>query len=285
MGTSQSSSGSPSGVPMVPPWTPDPAPPADGTEGNDGGDDQDSGDENDAQQPMPPLPPVPFAPTGRFGPARRALGGFARSGSTDDMREGVGRYVSKGLGGSGTAARRFEGTARTAGSLYGALSATSTGQPAAPGSPLDPALLRGRSVDEVMDALVEAVRPVDGTQDTESSRFAINNALSDVLNRHPDADLLNLTEEQRLFAIERYIAQDVFNRFDLDVGKHLREKSPTLQAEMARAREVKNYIREAVAAAFRKARGAAQALNSRRIGSIVRASLQEAFEVFEGYLS
>jgi len=136
-----------------------------------------------------------------------------------------------------------------------------------------------------MDALVEAVRPIDGTQDTEASRYAINDALSDVLSRYPDADLLNLDEEQRLFAIERYISLDVFNRFALDVGKHLRENAPGVAAELARFREVKNYIRETVAAAFRKARGAAQALDARRIGGIVSASLQETFEVFEGYLS
>lgn len=285
MGTSQSSSGSPSGVPMVPPWAPDPVPPDDGAQGDEGADDQNGDAADDTQQPASPPPPIPVAPTGRFGPARRDLGSFARSGSTEDMRKGVGHYVGKGLGGSGTAARRFGGTARTAGSLYGALSAASAGQPAAPGSPFDPALLRGHSADEVLDALVEAVRPVDGTQDTEASRYAINDALSDVLSRYPDADLLNLTEEQRLFAIERYIALDVFNRFDLDVGKHLRENAPGVAAELARFREVKNYICETVAAAFRKARGAAQALDARRIGGIVRASLQETFEVFEGYLS
>lgn len=287
MGTSQSSSGSPSGAPMVPPWVPDPVVPANSDQGDDDGDDQnitdDAGSEN--EQLRPPPGPVPVAPTGRFGPARRALGRFARSGSTDDMRRGVGHYVSKGLGGSGTATRRFGGTARTAGSLYGALSAASAGQPAVPGSPFDPALLQGRSADEVMDALVEAVRPVDGTQDAEASRYAINDALSDVLSRHPNADLLNLDEEQRLFAIERYIALDVFNRFALDVGKHLQDNAPGVNAELARLREVKSYIRETIAAAFRETRAAAQALDTKRITGIARRALQETFEVFEGYLS
>lgn len=282
MGTSQSSSGSPSGAPMVPPW----AEPNGAGQGGDAAPDSAQPDDSDAPSaPKPPPPAVPIAPTGRFGPARRDLGSFARTGSTGDMRRGVAHYVNKGLGGSGTATRRFGGTARTAGSLYGALSAVSTGQPAAPGSPLDPALLQGRSADDIMDAVVEAVRPVDGTQDAEASRHAINDALSDVLTRYPDADLLNLSEEQRLFAIERFIALDVFNRFDLDVGKHLRENAPGVAAELSRFREVKNYIRETVAAAFRKARAAAQTLDARRISGIVRAALQETFEVFEGYLS
>lgn len=287
MGTSQSSSGSPSGVPMVPPWVPDPAAPDDGAEGGNSGDDDDGSDDTGThtQQPTAPPPAVPVAPSGRFGPARRDFGRFARNGSSEDMRRGLGHYVSKGLGGSGTATRRFGQTARTAGSLYGALSAASAGQAATPGSPLNPALLQGRSADEIMDAVVEAVRPVDGTQDTEASRYAINNALSDVLNRYPEADLLHLTEEQRLLAIERYIALDVDNRFNLDVGKHLSEKAPSVTAELARFREVRNYIRETVASAFRKVRTTTQALDAERIRSVASATLRETFEVFEGYLS
>ena len=285
MGTSQSSSGSPSNVPMVPPWVPNVPPDSNNDRGDVDQADDAGTDTGGSQQPTPIPPPVPVAPIGRFGPARRNLGSFAHSGSTDDMRKGIGRYVSKGLGGARTATRRFSGTAHTAGTLYGALSAASTAQTTAPGSLLDPAILQGKTADQVMDAVVEAVRPVDGTQDTEASRHAINDALSDVLTRHPDADLLNLSEEQRLFAIERFIALDVFNRFDLDVGKHLRENAPSVKAELSRFREVKTYIRETVAATFRKAQAVSQALNSHRISTIVRSALQETFEVFEGYLS
>jgi hypothetical protein len=97
--------------------------------------------------------------------------------------------------------------------LHTALSSLAAGRPAAPGSPLDPALLAGRSVQEVMDAVVEAVRPIDGTQDAEATRAAIRDALSELLTRFPEADLLNLDPEQRSFAIERYSAIDVFRRF------------------------------------------------------------------------
>ena len=98
------------------------------------------------------------------------------------------------------------------------------GQPFEPDSPLDPGRLAGRSARDIMDAVVEAVRPVDGTQDAEASRQAVNEGLSDLLDRYPDADLLNLHEEQRLFVIERFIAQDVYNRFILDVGKAVQDK-------------------------------------------------------------
>src|SRR5437870_9526365 len=113
MGTSASSSGAPSGVPMVPPWVPDVVP----ADGQDTGSDDapDLPPPNTTPAPAVPPPPVPIAPPGRFGPSRISLGRYARSGSSAEMRRGLGHYVSKGLGGGGTATRRFGGTASTAG--------------------------------------------------------------------------------------------------------------------------------------------------------------------------
>lgn len=285
MGTSQSSGGPLSGVPMVPSWVPPPPPdgelpfdsmlpPADG--------------ENPVippNQPTVPIPTpsIPIAPSGRFGPTRINLGKFASTGDGGSMRRAVGHYIRKGYGGSGTAVRRSGSTASTAGALYGALSAVAAGQPAAPGSPLDPALLAGRSAQDVMNAVVEAVRPVDGTQDAEVGRAAICNALSELLARFPEADLLNLSDEQRGFAVERYVALDVFRRFDLDVGKHIRDKAPSATTALSRLKQVRDYVKETVSAAFRKLRDAGRAITSGRVGQVVRDALRDTFEVFEGY--
>jgi hypothetical protein len=160
-------------------------------------------------------------------------------------------------------------------------------QPAAPDgardNPLDPALLAGRSADEIMNAVVEAVRPVDGTQDAEASRAAIRDALSELLTRFPEADLLNLTPGEREFVVERFTAHDVFQRFDLDVGQTIREKAPNASMGLARMKQALAYVKETVAAAFRKLRTAGQTLTAGRITEVVRAALQETFEVFEGY--
>ena len=282
MGTSSSSSGSPSGTPMVPPWVPDPVPPADDRPGND---DLEAPDDDAPDASLPPSgQPVPVAPPARFGGARLRLGSFARTGSANDMRMGVGHYVRKGLGGGRTAVRRLGGTARTAGTLYGALSAATTGQAFGTGSPFDSADLAGRSADEVMGAIVEAVRPVDGTQDSEASRSAIGKALSELLTQYPDADLLNLSQEQRLLAVERFIACDVFNRFELDLGKTIQEKAPSVASALSRLREVRNFIMQTVAAEFRKLTANSSGLGFRKVASIVRDALGKAVAVFESYL-
>jgi hypothetical protein len=199
------------------------------------------------------------------------------------MQRGLRDYVKKGYGGRSTAVKRFGGTASTAGALYGALSGVAGGQAAAPGSPLDPALLAGRSAREVMDAIVEAVRPADGTQDAEASRAAIKDALSELLTTYPDADLLNLTEDQRGAAIERFVAIDVYQRAALDIGKTIQEKAPTATVSLARLKEVKDYIKQTVAAAFRKLRATGDRVTTGRVNQVVRAALEETFQVFEAY--
>ena len=282
MGTSSSSSGSPSGTPMVPPWVPDPVPPL----GDGAGDDDGIPPEGDAPDlaAKPQAQPVPIAPPARFGGARTRLGSFARTGSVDDMRKGVGQYARKGLGGGGTAVRRLGGTARTAGTLFGALSAAAAGQASGPGNELNPAVLAGRSADEIMGAIVEAVRPVDGTLDGEASRAAIGKALSELLTRFPDADLLNLSEEQRILAVERFLAWDVFNRFELDLGKTIQEKAPSAASALSRLKEVRDFITQTVAAEFRKLAAGAASLGSSKVSAIVRDALGLAIGVFEGYL-
>jgi len=285
MGTSQSSSGSPSGVPMVPPWVPDiPLPPT----STEGAPPDAVPEPDDATSPAPlpvePRQPIPIAPARRFLGANRNLGDYARSGDGASMRRGLGQYVKKGYGGSTTATRRMGGTAQTAQALYSALSGGQGNPATATGSPLDPALTAGSSADEVMDAVVEAVRPVDGTQDAEASRTSIKDALSEVLNQFPDADLLNLQPEQREFAVERFVAGDVFRRIDLDIGRTIREKAPNAATGLGRLKEVREYVRETVSASFRQLRETGQRLAAGRITQIVQSAIRETFQVFEGYV-
>ncbi|WP_236461904.1 MULTISPECIES: Qat anti-phage system associated protein QatB [Pseudomonas] len=200
------------------------------------------------------------------------------------MRKSLREYVRHGYGGSKTTTARFGGTASIAGAFGSALESVADGsQQAGPGV-LDRALLQGRSASEVMDALVEAVRPVDGTQDAEAERASIRGSLSDVLVRYPDADLLNLSAEQRAFAIERFTAMDVFHRYELDMCKTIQEKAPSASVAMRRLKEIKDYIKECVSASFRKIATARTPLTTARISQVVTQALQDTFEVFEGYV-
>ena len=275
MGTSSSSAGPGAGVPLVPPWVPDlPVPDEDGSDC----DPADTGEE------APRAAEVPLAPQGRFGPARRSLGRFGKDGDLSALERGLGHYVRRGYGGAGTATRRLGGTVQTAALLYGALSSPVGGAQAEASNEVDLLDLNEKSADEIMDALVEAVRPTDGTLDSESARGAIRDALSDLLSRFANADLSALTEEQRIYAVERYVALDVFGLFRLDVGKALQEKAPSDREALSRFNDVKDYLTEAVSARFRILAGMGRRMTGSNIANLTREALQQTFQVFEEYV-
>lgn len=270
MGTSQTSHGPGSGVAMVPPWADD----VDDSTGDPDGGLDGAGEED--------KPPVPTAPPGRFRDARRSIGGFTRTGNTHDLQRALRHYVSSGYGGSGTMSRRFGGTAATAGRLNSVLSSGTRPD----GTALrDATLTSGTDVNDVLDAIVDAVRPGDGTQDAESSRLAVRDALVALLERFPDADPLSLTDAQREFVIERYAALDVFGRFCLDLRATIMDKAADAATGLNRLKQVRAFINEQVSAAFRNVRERGGATNTANVASLTRQALREAFSVFEEYLS
>jgi hypothetical protein len=268
MGTSGSSDGPGPNVPLVPPWVP-PLPTA-------------------PTAPVNPTPPtVPLAPPARFGTTRLNLGKFASTGDRDYLSKGVGNYFKTGYGGGGTASGRFGGTAQSAGSLFGALSGGGgAGVARTPErDALEEAVRNGAGTDEVIGALIEAVRPVDGTQDAEAGRRALADTLSELMTRHPTADPLNLTPAQINLSMALFIANDVYARFFLDVGKSIIEHAPSVTTGLARLKEVKEYIREVVVAQFNKLTATGIPTTKSRMVEVVSSVLKDAVDVFEEYAS
>lgn len=288
---------------MVPPWTPPlppvppelpqppeplapPAPePPDPEEDQVDQDGQSDGPpEGDNEPKTAPQSPPPLAPPGRFGGARKGLSDYARNGDRSGLQRSLKHYVKHGYGGAKTTTARFGGTAAVAAMLGGTLQSVAEGTSQTNANLIDPVLLKGRSASEVMDALVEAVRPVDGTQDAEAERASIRGSLSDVLVKYPNADLLNLAPEERAYAIERFTAMDVFHRYELDLGKTVQEKASSALVAVRRLKEIKEYIKECVSASFRSIEATGVRLTTGRISQVVTQALQETFEVFEGYI-
>lgn len=291
MGTSQSSGGPGAGIAMIPSWVPllpaGAQPP--GAEVTPSGPQSTSISPtppsaspplSEPTQPASPKPAVPIAPSGRFNSARRNLGAFAKGGDTRHLKRSLRNFVRQGYGGASTTTRRMGGTVAGGAALYDAL--TSLGGAGAPS--LDPAVLRGQSAKDVVNAIIEAAHPVDGTLDAEGRRSSSGEALAELLTQHPNADLFNLTEEHKFTVVETFVANDVYHRIDLDVGRTLRDKAPSVATAMSRLNEMRNYVREVVAASFRKLKSAGQVLTRQSMSRIISSAINETFAVFEGFL-
>ena len=233
-----------------------------------------------AQQVLAPQ----VAPPRRFQPARTNLGGFAKTGDARSLRRGLGHYSRTGLGGAATAASRMGGTARTAGGLYNVLESFSSGAATPAGISLNATTLSGRTPSEIADAITEALRPIDGTQDGESARDAMSRAFAELLEEDPTANLLDLGPAQIERVVEAYIANDLTNRVELDVGKAVLDKAPNAATGVARLEEMKAYVRQEIARAFRARAANGERLNNSNAATLTSNVLRDAFEVFESYL-
>jgi hypothetical protein len=302
MGTSASSPGPGSNVPLVPRWVPavppppvpPPVPPA-MPPPNVPLPQLPANPQNPNRIPTPavplplPLPPgaplqVQLAPPRRFLGTRALLGRFAGSGSRADLRKGLGRYVRDGLAGSAAGARRMGTTARTASALYNTLSALQAGQATRADLGVDPATLTGRTAKEIMDVVVEAIRPNDGTQDAEANRQSIAIATADLLAQFPNADLTALSSDQIELLVERYVAHDLCQRVELDVGSQIEKKAPDAATAVRRLEEMKDFVAAEVHSVLQARRDRGERLQRDRVGALITATMQEIFRVFEEYL-
>ncbi len=148
----------------------------------------------------------------------------------------------------------------------------------------DAAGLAGRSAREIIDRVARFVSPSDGTQDAESSQRAINAALSDLLDADPNADIASLTEQQINWVLERHIVYEIVQRIELDVGKSILDNAPSPASAIARMKEIREYVEETVAAAFRAQRQTGRALDGSTASKLTGNVIQETFKVFEEYV-
>jgi hypothetical protein len=176
------------------------------------------------------------------------------------------------------------GTARNAGSLYGALEALSSGAGVPPALAFNLSSLTGGNQAQVADAIVDALCPVDGAQDTDAARDAMSRAFSDLLDQNPAVDLSALTPPLIEQVVESYIAHDLSHRIELDVGKAVLDKAPTAAEGVVRLDEMKAYVRQEVAARFRARAGTGQPMTRQTAAALSSAVLRDTFDIFESYL-
>lgn len=251
MGTSASSKGPGSGVPLVPAWV-----------GND-----------------PTL-----AEPARFKNARTNLGSFAKTGSNDSLKRGLGHYSKTGLGGASRGTSRMGRSTSAAGGFVDVLSALRDGTALPPAAQLDPATLAGKSQQEVADAIIDAVAPTDGTQDAESSRDSAARAFAEVLQSNPLADLTALTPDMIELFFERFLANDLVARIQLDIGKSVLDKAPDAASAIQRLETMQSFVKQEFARAVAELKAAGQRLQQGTGKSIGDAAIRATLDVFEGWI-
>jgi hypothetical protein len=177
------------------------------------------------------------------------------------------------------------GTARTAGRIYGGLTGFRAGEATPPEFvTLNRGDLAGRPAREVGDRIIDAVCPVDGTQDTEARRDSLSRAISELTEQFPEVDLTALNDNQIDFLLQGFIANDICSRIELDVGAAIFNKAADMPTALNRLDEIKDYVREKVDATFRATAAQGVPMTRAAAANITQGIIRDTLRVFEDYL-
>ncbi len=279
MGTSASSRGPGSGVPFDPPWLDDitlPLPDEAAPEG-----DQEPSEPN--VQPYPVIEQTETAPPRRFQNARIRLSDFARTADQGSFRGAVGHYSRTGMGGALRTARRMRASTRSAANLFEFLQSTRDGNDPDINEWVASLSDRQAGAQEIADEIIGRVAPQGGSPDETSLRDSMAQAMQDLLENQPDADLLHLEDNDIWFLIEAFLGYEVFSRLCLDIGQVFENSNFSPLDRVMRMKEMRDYLKAEVIAQVEHLRQAAPAAaTTSQLRTILQSALQNTFSVYEG---
>jgi len=186
------------------------------------------------------------------------------------------------MGGAGNATARMAGSANSAGNIYDALDALASNRPLPPRYGIDRTQLNGLSQAQIIDALIDALCPVDGTQDAEASRDSAARALSDIVEQ--GSDVLELDQGQIDWVVQAFLGNELAHRIALDVGTAVIDKAPSAKIGQQRLEEMQSYVREELSQRYAERRALHGSLDRQTAAQLGRDVIRDTFDIFESYL-
>jgi hypothetical protein len=288
MGTSTSSSGPGSSVPFDPPWLEPLQTELGGGGTGIGGGEADEGEEPSGSESQndfePHEPDTLIAPPRRFAPARRELGGFARTGDGRALRRAVGHYSKTGMGGARRAAGRMRAATVAAGGLVSFLQAARAGTEGPVRDWIQALTATAPSVREVIDAIVREVVGAGGTVDEDSIRDSMSQAFSELLELQPDINPLNMSDDNIWSLVEEYLAVEACNRLQIDIGQLFESARLSPIEVVRRTDDMREYMKAEISAQLGSLRLDQPSPNPNEFEGIMQKALTNTFLVFEGEL-
>lgn len=279
MGTSSSSSGPGGGVPFDPPWlnsvaseigssleqiSGEPSPP----------------DEN-LQQAEPITQPVELAPLRRFGNARLYLGKYISSGDRGALKKALGSYSRKGMGGASNVASRMRTSTSAGAGLYNFLKGVRDSTDARVRDWVNQLTSRNLSAYEVADEIIDQVISSGGSLEEESCRDSMAQAMSDLLTIDPDVDLLNMDNDSIWTVMELFMANEAFNRLNLDIGQLFESDRYSPREAVSRMNEIRDYLKSEISAQIQELRRDSSNPTKAEMNTLLQSAIKITFEVFE----
>ena len=279
MGTSSSSSGPGGGVLLDPPWLSSVAPgigsPLEQISGEPTKEDQ------NPQRPDPSTQPVEQAPPRRFSNARRYLGEYVRSGNRDSLNKALGSYSRQGMGGASKLASRMRTSTSAGAGLFNLLQGIRDSADTKVRDWVNQISLKHLSADEVADEIIDQVISTGGSLEEESCRDSMAQAMSDLLAIDPNVNLLNMENDSVWTVMELFMANEAFNRLNLDIGQIFESKRYSPSEVVTRMNDMRDYLKSEISAHIQELRADKYNPTKAEMNALLQSAIKNTFEVFE----
>jgi len=262
MGTSASSNGPGSGVSLDPEWLDDIEIP----------NDEQKSDGNVSSG-------VIIAPRARFSNARRNLGEYVRSGDRNSLRKSLGNYSRNGMGGSQNFARRMRVSTSIAGGMFQTFRSLRDDTNFELRSVISKLKEQGANASKIISEFISHVCPDGGSLDEISSRNSGTAALSEFLERNPDADIVNLSDDQIWSLTSSFLANEIFSRIQMDIGQAFETRDIPFPDRISRMNEMKDFIQVEIATQLNEIRS--RDIYNADISKLFQKTIQNTFELYE----
>ena len=134
---------------------------------------------------------------------------------------------------------------------------------------------------EVADEIVDQVISVGGSLEEESCRDSMAQAMSELLAINPDIDLVNMDNDSIWTVMELFVANEAFNRINLDIGQLFESEKYTPMETVSRMNEMREYLKAEISAQIQELRADTTNPTKNEINNLLQTAIQITFEVFE----
>jgi hypothetical protein len=237
--------------------------------------------EQNPQQTEPTAQPVEIAPPRRFGNARRHLGEYASSGDRGSLKKALGSYSRNGMGGASKVASRMRTSTSAGAGLFNFLQGVRDSTDTKVRDWVNQLTSKNLSAYEVADEIIDQVISTGGSLEEESCKDSMAQAMSDLLTIDPDVDLLNMDNDSIWTVMELFMANEAFNRLNLDIGQLFESDRYSPREAVSRMNDMREYLKSEISAQIQELRTDTINPTKAEMNTLLQSAIKITFEVFE----
>lgn len=216
----------------------------------------------------------------RFGDARKCLNAYVKSGGRGTLKKSLRNYVRRGLGGSARAAARMRLATAVGARTFSLLRALGDQQRSDFKELITNLLTSEHTLNDVVSEIVNHVIKIGGGTEEELCRESMAEALSEMLQDKPDAELMNLPETDLWWLMELFVVKVILRQVFFDIGQIFERDVIDPTDRLDRIDEIEGFVRSVVSSQMQDVRTGQSCGSQKDVCAIINKAVQLTFEVF-----